>query len=85
MVKGTEALLSKFPPEFVDTVHKHEAAGTYEDKEYQEAMQVFYRKHICTTSPWPEELNATFACAIANPTVYHAMCVCWKIRKLPVV
>ncbi|KAF8903327.1 Alpha/Beta hydrolase protein [Gymnopilus junonius] len=73
MVKGTEMLLSKFSPDFVETVRKHEAAGTYNDKEYQDATQVFYRKHICTTDPWPEELNATFACAIANPTIYHAM------------
>jgi len=73
MIAGTEILLNKFPPEFVETVRKHEAAGTFEAKEYQEATQVFYKKHICTVDPWPEELNATFACALANPTVYHAM------------
>jgi proline-specific peptidase len=73
MVTGIVDLLNKFPPEFLQTVRKHEAAGTYEAKEYQDATQAFYKKHVCTVDPWPEELNATFACAHANPTVYLAM------------
>ncbi|PPQ66527.1 hypothetical protein CVT26_009500 [Gymnopilus dilepis] len=73
MVKGFDVLLDKFPQEFKDIIRKHEEAGTYEDKEYQDATQVFYKKHICTNDPWPEELNTTLGCAISNPTVYRAM------------
>jgi len=30
-------------------------------REYEEAMKVFYRRHLCRLDPWPEALSKTFA------------------------
>ncbi|KDR80335.1 hypothetical protein GALMADRAFT_208447 [Galerina marginata CBS 339.88] len=59
MITGIEALLDKFPPGFAETIRKHEAEGTFEAKEYQEATQTFYKKHVCTVDPrWgPSEFS----------------------------
>lgn len=71
--KGTNDLLNKFPKNFVKMLRIHEAEGTTDAPEYQEGMMTFYKKHICTVDPWPEELNATFAAVEENPTVYVTM------------
>ena len=36
---------------------KSEREGTCDSPEYQEAMMVFYRKHVCRMDPWPECLE----------------------------
>lgn len=73
--EGTTNLLHRFPEDFVRMVRKHEADGTCESAEYQEATMQFYQKHICTLNPWPEELNASFGAVAKNPTVYQTMYV----------
>jgi ABC-type sugar transport system substrate-binding protein len=70
---GMNALLSRFPPEFVSTIRKHEADGTTDSKEYQDAAKEFYMKHTCTTDPWPQELLQSFEEFAKDPTVYHTM------------
>lgn len=37
-----------------------EASGDFSSARYQEAMLVFYRRHLCLLDPWPECLNRTF-------------------------
>jgi proline iminopeptidase len=44
------------PADVQATLGRHEAAGTTEACEYQEAMMVFYRRHVCRLDPWPEPL-----------------------------
>lgn len=70
---GVDTLLNQFPPDFVQMVRKHEAEGTTNAQEYQDAMMTFYKKHVCTTDPWPEVLVKSFAVMEANPAVYSAM------------
>lgn len=70
---GMNALLSRFPEEFVNTIRKHEADGTTDSKEYQDAAKKFYMKHTCTTDPWPQELLQSFEEFAKDPTVYHTM------------
>ncbi|CAA7270032.1 unnamed protein product [Cyclocybe aegerita] len=72
-VQGTNALLEKFPPEFVAKLRKHEADGTTDSKEYNELSMTFLKKHVCTLDPWPEDVMASFVMIAANPTVYHTM------------
>ncbi|KAJ3513816.1 hypothetical protein NLJ89_g2738 [Agrocybe chaxingu] len=72
-VQGTNALLEKFPPEFVAKLRKHEADGTTDSKEYNELSMAFLKKHVCTLDPWPEDVMASFVMIAANPTVYHTM------------
>jgi L-proline amide hydrolase len=39
---------------------------------YNDAVRVFYDRHVCRV-PWPPEVEATFAAIAADPTVYHTM------------
>jgi L-proline amide hydrolase len=68
-----QRLRSELPPEVEATLRKHEEAGTTDDPEYEEAVLVFYRRHLCRVEPWPDWLVECFAALDANPEVYHAM------------
>jgi proline-specific peptidase len=47
----------KLPPEAREAIHRNEAAGTFDDPEYAEAMDLFYRRYACRLDPWPGWLN----------------------------
>ncbi len=50
----------KLLPEDVQaTLTRHEQAGTVRSSEYQDAVQVFYERHLCRTVPWPQPLMAS--------------------------
>ena len=49
----------------------HEAAGTMESEEYQQALMAFYQRHVCRTSPWPDSLTNAFS--DINNDIYMAM------------
>lgn len=70
---GTNALLNQFPEPFVKMIREHEEKGTTGSKEYQDGTTEFYKKHICTTDPWPTTLLQSFAAVEENPTVYSTM------------
>ena len=71
-VQEANKLRALLPPEVQATLLAHEAAGTTNTDAYNEAVQVFYDRHLCRV-PWPEELTASFAGMTADPTVYHTM------------
>ena len=52
---------------------KHEAAGTTESQEYQDAMIAFYKQHLCRVDPWPAELLQSFEWMEKDHTVYMTM------------
>ena len=60
------------PPDVQATLLRHEAAGTTATTEYEDAVKVFYDRHLCRV-PWPPEVAASFAQLAAEPTVYHTM------------
>ena len=64
-------LRADLPPETEATLRKHEAAGTTDDPAYQEAMLVFYRKHVCRLEPWPDYVDRAFA--ETGQEVYNVM------------
>src|SRR5207249_6241482 len=66
-------LRDELPSEVQATLVAHEEAGTTEDPEYEEAMMVFYRRHVCRCDPWPGFVNRTFEALAANPEVYGVM------------
>ena len=66
-------LRRELPQEVEETLRHHEEAGTTDDPAYEEAMMVFYRRHVCRLDPWPEALTRTFAKLETNHEVYHAM------------
>ena len=61
------------PEDVQRTLAQHEAAGTTDSEEYQQAMLRFYERHLCRIVPFPEELQRTFDLLEEDPTVYHTM------------
>ncbi len=71
--EGTHVLLETLPDNVKATVKKHEEAGTTSEKEYQDALQVYYGKHVCTMNPWPELLLKSFGAMYEDMTVSSTM------------
>lgn len=72
-VNEANRLREDLPADVQATLLKHEEAGTLKDPEYLKASRVFYDRHVCRITPWPEEVKRTFDAIDADPTVYHAM------------
>ena len=72
-VAEANRLRGELPRDVQETLLKHEAAGTTQDPAYEEAMMVFYRRHVCRLDPWPDCLNRTFEKVVQNPEVYNTM------------
>ncbi|WP_175439141.1 proline iminopeptidase-family hydrolase [Streptomyces vilmorinianum] len=49
-------LKATLPAAVQETLDRHEAAGTVEDEEYTEATTAYYRRFLCRSDPWPDEL-----------------------------
>lgn len=72
-VDEANRLRAELPPEVQQTLLAHEAAGTTDDPAYEQAMTVFYQRHVCRVNPMPECVTRAFANIAANPEVYHTM------------
>jgi proline-specific peptidase len=72
-VSEANRLRADLPSDVQATLLQHEAAGTTSDPAYEEAMMVFYRRHVCRTEPWPECVNRAFARLAEDPEVYYTM------------
>jgi len=72
-VAEANLLRADLPPEVQRTLLRHEEAGTTDDPAYEQALEVFYRRHVCRLDPWPEYVTRAFANIAANPEVYHTM------------
>ncbi|GGV19602.1 proline iminopeptidase [Streptomyces litmocidini] len=68
-----KVLRDALPPGVNDTLLRHEAAGTTDSAEYQEAARVFYERHVCRLTPWPRDYLASFYEVHNDPTVYSTM------------
>lgn len=49
--------INELPSDIREIIVTSEREGTCDTPEYQEAMMVFYRKHVCRMDPWPECLE----------------------------
>lgn len=56
-VAEANRLREELPPEVQATLLRHEQAGTTDDPEYQQAMEVFYERHVIRTKPIPEHVQ----------------------------
>ena len=54
-VQEANKLRDALPAEVQATLLKHEKAGTTSSPEYATAMRVFYDRHVCRATPWPDE------------------------------
>lgn len=72
-VREANRLREALPAEVQATLLKHERAGTTSDPDYVKAMRVFYDRHVCRVTPWPDEVARTFKAIDDDPTVYWCM------------
>lgn len=68
---GAAALRAALPADVQAVLDRHEAAGTTDSQEYQDATMEFYRRHVCRLDPWPDSLMRTFG--QLNQTIYERM------------
>jgi len=68
-----ERLRRELPANVQETLLKHELAGTTESDEYTDAMLVFYRRHVCRSTPWPDPVARSMQNMMSNPEVYAVM------------
>ena len=79
-VKAQNLLRTGLPKDVQDTLTKHEQEGTTDSKEYEAAVLVFYKKHMCRVDPWPKGVDDTFVWMKKDPTVYMTMFVLLVFR-----
>jgi len=72
-VAANDRLRLGLPEDVQQTLTKHEAEGTTDVKEYEDAVMVFYDKHLCRVKPMPKEVGMVFHWLEKDPTVYHTM------------
>jgi proline-specific peptidase len=72
-VTETSRLRAGLPAEVIEALDRHEASGTWDDPEYEAAVNVFYERHVCRVVPFPEPVARTFAKIARNPQVYRTM------------
>jgi L-proline amide hydrolase len=66
-------LRKELPQSVEETLRHHEEAATTDEVAYEEAMRVFYQRHVCRLVPQPEPWTRTLAKLMANPEVYNTM------------
>jgi proline-specific peptidase len=64
-------LKAKLPPDVIEVLDRHEAAGTFDDPTYEEAMSVYFDRHFYRGSQPRPELEAM--AKGRAPDVYRAM------------
>jgi L-proline amide hydrolase len=72
-VAEANRLRARLPPEVQAALTRHEQDGTTDSPEYEQAVAVFYARHVCRIQPMPDEVARTFAAIAEDPTVYHTM------------
>ena len=72
-ITETDRLRAELRAAVRDTLLRNEAAGTTADRACQEAVMVFYRRHVCRLDPWPDCLQRSMAGPEADPEVYLAL------------
>jgi proline-specific peptidase len=69
----TNRLRRELPADVQRVLDDHEAAGTIDSPEYEEAAMEFYKRHVCRLDPWPDYLQRTFVGLREHPEVYTTM------------
>jgi L-proline amide hydrolase len=72
-VQEANRLRSLLPGDVQETLTRHEEQGTTDSEEYEQAVMVFYERHVCRIVPFPDSLQRSFAQLNDEPTVYHTM------------
>jgi proline-specific peptidase len=81
-VEACNSLRKYLPRDVDDALERHERAGTYKDPEYEEAVMVFYKKHLCRVVPFPDYVMDSLNWLERDDTTYFTMWVNPLITKL---
>lgn len=78
-IAEADRLREDLPADVQQVLQHHEETGTTDDPEYQEAMMLFYRRHLCRLDPWPDYVFRTFEgmgeqvySTMFGPSEFHA-------------
>jgi len=63
--------LADMPEDLVTVIERCEATGEFDSPAYEEAVNAFYRKHVCRLDPWPDCMLRTLG--KMGLDVYHRM------------
>jgi L-proline amide hydrolase len=66
-------LRAELPEDVQETLRRHEDAGTTSDPEYEQATEVFYKRHVCRLDDWPDYVLRTFQFIAEHGVVYNTM------------
>jgi L-proline amide hydrolase len=72
-VEETGRLRRALPDDVEAVLNKHEAAGTTDDPEYEQACEVFYRRHVCRAPEWPDYVMRSLEFIAQHGEVYRYM------------
>lgn len=70
-VADNESYRANLPQDVQDTMNRCEANDETGSKVYEDAVDVFYRRHFCRLVPWPDYVMETFD--VLNEVCYAAM------------
>jgi proline iminopeptidase len=70
-VAEMDRMKRQLPRKVQATLQKYEDQGDFENPEYQKAVMVFYKKHLCRLPKWPNEL--TYTLDHVSKHVYYTM------------
>jgi hypothetical protein len=72
--QSTQKLRAELANDIQEIIDEADRPDQTESPEYQEAVGVFYKKHLCRTEPWPApEVQSAFRWMTEDPTVYGTM------------
>lgn len=74
-VKAADSLRARLPLDVQETLTRCEREGKTDTDEYEEAVQVYYGRHLCRVKPIPEELTRSFEIMKEDMTVVLTMYV----------
>jgi len=60
-IRDAQLLLKQLPDSLQKIIRKYEKLKEFHAAEYQEAMMVYYKKHIARKLPWSADIDSTFA------------------------
>lgn len=85
-VNGVTTLRKQLPQDVQEVLDRADETNDFESPEYEAAVEVFYKRHLSLTRPWPApEVQAALDWFAKDPTTYGTMyvtfCLTWEKEK----
>ena len=70
-IKDSNLLRASLPSETLRVMETCESSGTTDSQKYLDAVDIFYKMHLCRVDPWPEPVLNTMN--LVNSVCYESM------------